>query len=249
MNKYDKVEKMLLEFGLTQKQAKVYLAGLECGASSVQTIANQAGIERTNTYDSIQHLIQLRLMSVTTNGKRHLFVAEAPEALERILEAKRANLKDMLPELRSIYNISEIKPRIRYFPGVEGFKAVYEDILTCREKKMLGIFAMRDFLEVAGKDFLNNMVEARVRRGIDLKVIRSHEREVKDLYLESKYEKRELRFAPEGMVFGITTFVYDDKVIYLSSKKETFGMIIESPDIAGAHRNYFEALWQMSNLT
>jgi len=57
---------------------------------------------------------------------------------------------------------------------------------------------------------------------------------------------REGRFAPAGMSFTLTTYVYGNKVIILSSKRETFGLIIESADIANAHRNYFEALWQIS---
>lgn len=245
-NKIDNLERKLLDYGLTQKQARVYIAALELGTASVQAIAEKAQIERTNTYDSIKALVEKRLMSITTSGKKHLFVAESPESLERILDDKKAELKRLLPELRSIYNVSEVKPRIRFYPGAEGFKTVYADTLTCHSKEMWGIFAMKDFIEIAGRDFLERMVAGRVKRGINLKVIRSKEREVPGLHEASKEELRELKFAPKGMIFPISTFVYDNKVIYLSSKKETFGMIIESNDIAQAHKNYFEALWQVS---
>ncbi len=245
-NKTDNLERKLLDYGLTEKQAKVYLAALELGQASVQAIAEKARIERTNTYDSIESLVEKRLMSITTSGKKHLFIAESPDILGRILDDKKAELKQLLPELQSIFNVSEVKPRIRFYPGVEGFKTVYADTLTCQEKNMAGIFAMKDFLEIAGRDFLERMVEGRVKRGINLKVIRSQEREVAGLHETSKQEMRDLRYSPLGLVFPISTFVYDNKVIYLSSKKETFGLIIESKDIAQAHKNYFEALWQIS---
>lgn len=245
-NKIDKLETKLVDFGLTQKQAKVYLASLELGSASVQDIAQQANIERTNTYDSIKSLIEKKMMSITTVGKKQQYSAESPVVLERILEERKMELVELLPELQSINNLSQNKPKIRYYPGVEGFKTVYADTLTCQDKAMFGIFAMKDFLEVAGREFLDRMVEGRVKRGINLKVIRSREREVAGIYPGAKYELRELRFAPTGMIFPITTFVYDNKVIYLSSKKETFGLIIESKDITEAHKNYFEALWQIS---
>jgi sugar-specific transcriptional regulator TrmB len=240
------LEIKLLDYGLTPKEAHVYVAALELGTATVQEIATKAGTERTNAYDVVNSLIKKRLMSITTLGKRNQYVAESPEALEQIIEQKRFELKDFIPELRSIHNVAETTPRVRFYPGIEGFKAVYEDILTCREKKMLGIFAMEDFLAVAGQEFLDQMVEARVRKGINLRVIRSREQEVEDIYLSSELQLRDLRYAPEGMVFPITSFVYDNKVIYLSSKKETFGLIIESKDIAEAHKNYFLGLWQIS---
>lgn len=245
-NKIDKLEYKLVDFGLTQKQAKVYLASLELGSASVQDIAQKANIERTNTYDSIESLIEKKMMSITTVGRKQQYTAESPSVLQRILEERKMELIELLPELQSINNLSQNKPRIRYYPGVEGFKTVYADTLTCQEKAMFGIFAMKDFLEVAGREFLDRMVEGRVKRGINLKVIRSKEREVAGIYPGGKYELRELRFAPAGMIFPITTFVYDNKVIYLSSKKETFGLIIESNDMAQAHKNYFNALWQIS---
>ena len=250
MNKYNKIdnlERRLLEYGLTQKQAKVYIAALELGPASVQAIAEKARIERTNTYDSVKSLVKKRLMSISSAGKKHLYIAEPPEILRRVLDEKEADLRQLLPELRSIYNASDTKPRIRFYPGVEGFKTVYANLLTCHEKEISGIFAMKDFLEIAGREFLERMVEGRVRRGIHLKVIRSQEQEIKGLHEASEEELRELRYSPEGMIFPISTFVYDNKVIYLSSKKETFGLIVESSDIAQAHKNYFEALWQISS--
>jgi hypothetical protein len=90
------------------------------------------------------------------------------------------------------------------------------------------------------------MVARRVKAGISLRVIRSRERDAPNVYPSTPRDLREMRFAPAGMVFPITTYVYDNKVLVLSSKKETFGLLIESADIAQAHRNYFEALWQIS---
>jgi hypothetical protein len=66
------------------------------------------------------------------------------------------------------------------------------------------------------------------------------------VYPSNLSELREVRFAPAGMDFPITTYLYDNKVMILSSKRELFGLIIESQDIAAAHRHYFDALWQIS---
>ncbi len=241
-----KIEETLAEFGLTPKQARVYVASLQLGPASVQTIAHTAQTERTNAYDAIEALIAKRLMSATASGKRTLYIAEPPETLQTILEEKQNSLKTLLPELRSLYHTSEFKPRIRYYEGIEGYKAVYEDNLTNKEKLLFGIYSIKTSIDVLGRDYLRRAVDRRVKAGIWLKVARSRETEVEGIYRSSQDELREVRFVPKGMIFPISTFVYDNKVVYLSSEKELFGMIIESKDMADAHRNYFNALWQIS---
>lgn len=242
------LEDSLVDFGLTPKQVRVYLAALQLGTASVQQIADQATVERTNAYDAIKSLIDKRLMSITSHGKKNLFSAEPPEVLKRIIREKEEKLTQLLPELRSLHNSSSAKPRIQFYPGIEGYKTVYENIFTAKEKQLVGIYSTEDINEILGESFARTMVERRVRAGIHLRVIRSKEKEksVPGIFPPSKEELREVRFSPPGMVFPITTYVYDNKVIILSSKKETFGLIMESADVAQAHRYYFEALWQIA---
>lgn len=248
INRYknDKLEQNLLDYGLTSKQARVYLALLQLGTSNVQAIAEKAKVERTNTYDAIQGLIDRRLVSITTQGKKRLFTAEPPEALESIIKEKENKLKDLLPELRSLHNVSEFKPKIRFYPGIEGYKSVYEDTLSASGKLLFGIYSSKDIIDVLGIDFIRHIIDERVKRGINLRVIRPKKTEVAGLWPATKEELRDVRLAPDGMTFPIVTFVYDNKVIYLSSKEETFGLIVESQDIAEAHQSYFQALWQIS---
>lgn len=246
-NKENNIESFLTELGLTPKQAKVYLAALELGAASVQAIASHAQIERTNAYDSIEALIAKRLMSTTAEGKRALYIAEPPETLQKILAEKQATLKQFLPDLHSLARSSESKPRIRYYDGIEGYKAVYEDNLSSKEKLLFGIYSIKTSVDVLGRDYLRLAVQRRVKAGIRLRVIRSRQTEVEGIYRSSETELREVRFAPTDMIFPITTFVYDNKIVFLSSEKELFGMIIESKDMANAYRNCFLALWQISS--
>jgi len=241
------LEDDLIDYGLTPKQARVYLAAMQLGAASVQDIASLAKTERTNTYDAIEALLAKRLMSATSAGKKRLYAAEPPTVLKRLLDEKRAHLTHILPELESLYNISDNRPRIRYYPGLDGYKAVYDDTLSAKSKLLFGIYSVKDITDVLGVGYVDEMVERRVRAGITLRIIRSKEKEVGNIYPPRESEKREVRFAPEGMVFPIVNFVYDNKVIYLSSKKELFGMIIESADVAQAHKNYFDALWHISS--
>jgi len=50
------LENVLIEYGLSQNQAKVYLACLELGSATVQKISRQAGLPRTTCYQIIETL-------------------------------------------------------------------------------------------------------------------------------------------------------------------------------------------------
>ncbi|MBI2888447.1 MAG: transcriptional regulator TrmB [Candidatus Liptonbacteria bacterium] len=240
------LQEFLEEFGLTPKQAALYLAALRMGPSSVQALADEADIQRTNAYDALGALVTKGLVSISTKGKKKLFAAQSPAVLKTLLAEKETLLADVVPQLESLHITTEHKPRIFYYPGIEGYKRVYEDSLTTKEGKLFGIFAVQDMWEVLGREYADKMVARRIKAGIPLRVIRSRERDAANVYPSTPRDLREMRYAPPGMVFPITTYVYDNKVIILSSKKETFGLLIESADIAQAHRNYFEALWQIS---
>lgn len=243
---FGELETFLHDFGLTKKQAKVYLTSLQLGPASIQSIARAAKDQRTNLYDAVHELVAKGLMSITSVGKRHHFVAEDPKALKTVIHEKERALHDVLPQFASLYSAGEFKPRIRFYPGLEGYKLVYEDSLTTSDKKLFGIFSTQATWEVIGKEAADDMVARRAKKGIALRVIRSKTNEPTNIYPSRLADLRELRWAPVGIDFAVTTYVYDNKVMILSSKKEMFGLIIESADIAAAHRHYFEALWQLS---
>ena len=48
----------LQQIGLTEKEAKVYLAALELGEKAVQVIAQKAGVNRATTYFILESLIE-----------------------------------------------------------------------------------------------------------------------------------------------------------------------------------------------
>lgn len=239
-------EESLHKYGLTHKQSRLYVAALKTGPAPLQKIASEAKLGRTNAYDAIHALVARGLISIAPEGKKKMFVAQPPKMLKKLLREQELELDELIPQLETFNAQTEIKPKILFYPGVEGYKMAYEDSLTAPDKKLFGIFSTQDIWEVLGRPYADDMVDRRVKKGISLRVIRSKARETSNVYPSSAGNLRDLRIVPSGMDFPVTTYVYGNKVMILSSKKEMFGMIIESADIAAAHRNYFEALWRIS---
>ncbi len=236
----------LKDFGLGDKEARVYLALLEVGEAKAHEIASKAGVARPAVYDLLNRLTEEGLVGTIQKNKVAYFVANSPETIRRGLEEKQRVFDQLLPELRSAFNTTKSKPRILYYEGVEGIKTVFEDTLTAHNKTLLGILSMEDLFKTPGKEYMDDYVARRVAAGYTLRVIRSKPKEVGHAWQSAPGEKRELRYPPASMVFDMTTYIYDDKVGLISTEKENFGLIIESVEYSNNMRHLFEALWQIS---
>jgi sugar-specific transcriptional regulator TrmB len=245
------LEEQLSQLGLDAKEARFYLAALELGQASVRAIAQKAGISRTNAYDVLVRLMRKGAVTQVERGtakKRKTLevVAEDPTRLLSNIDKQRSVLEAILPDLRSIYSRSAATPRVRIYQGVEGIRTVLYDTLKCRSKHLLGILSMRDLLDVPGRAETEAYIQDRVNRGVSLRVLRSREKDVGDIWQSGEAELREVRYVPAGLVFTMTTWIYDDKVAIVSSRRENFGMTIESEELAQMQRNLFSVLWAVS---
>lgn len=240
--------KVLNEVGLSGKKGDVYLANLELGTGTVVEIAKKAGMQRTTVHEILQHLAQMGLVSTAIQGRAKVFTAESPDKIKKILNEKERKLDVILPELLLLRHASSSRPRVRFYEGQAGAKTVFEDTLTVKDKFLMGILSMEDLFKFPGKDYMNDYTHRRVRAGIKLNVIRSDMKEVEETWPSSKKENRELHYAPSGLVFPMTMYLYEQKVGIIGTQKETFGMIIESADFFLTQRNLFEVIWQVSRV-
>lgn len=125
----------LERIGLSEKEAKVYLATLELAEASVQDIARQSGVNRATTYLVLGSLQEKGFVSTYEKGKKTVYVAEDPSLLknmfsaqEQEIRAREEQLNDALPQLQLIHNRSAGKPVIRFFEGKEGLKTMVQEV-------------------------------------------------------------------------------------------------------------------------
>ncbi|HUC87270.1 MAG TPA: helix-turn-helix domain-containing protein, partial [Candidatus Saccharimonadales bacterium] len=94
--------------GLTDKEARVYVAALFLGPSSVQRIATQAEVNRATAYVILDQLAEYGLVSQSQEKSKTVYVAEPPEALGTLftrqqheIELRKQELKRLLPDLQA----------------------------------------------------------------------------------------------------------------------------------------------------
>ena len=140
--------KQLQHLGLSDKEASVYMASLELGSDTVQEIAKRAEVKRANTYTVIEKLMSKGLMSSVEKGKKTLYQVEDPKQLLRLVEEQEEDIKKKeqefkkhLPELETLFDIAEEKPKVRYFEGKEGLIAIREDYFKAKNKEVFSFYA------------------------------------------------------------------------------------------------------------
>lgn len=242
------IERVLTDIGLHETEVRFYLAALELGQAPMRDIARKAGISRTNAYDVFSRLLEQRLVNeIPQAGDRSMLImAESPTRALEIVEERRKKLEAVMPELMSLHNRTPEKPKVRYFQGSDGIKAVLDETITCRSKTLLGILSMSDLYEVPGRAWMDDNVRRRIEAGVTLRVLRSATRDLHKFWSDNPADLRILRYAPENFSFSMTTYIYDDTVALISSRKENFAMTIESAEFAAMQTGLFETLWAAS---
>ena len=127
------MELELRKLGLTDKEVKVYLAGLELGPVSVQDIAKVAQIARPTTYEIIKKLEERGLFAEGKQKKKRLFVAQSPKRILGILRNQRREIEEKEREFIRIIAVLEAKyskekEGVKVFEGKEGIRALEEII-------------------------------------------------------------------------------------------------------------------------
>ena len=169
------LQSKLIEYGLTEKEARIYLSSMELGPSPVQKIAKHADINRVTAYAVIDILMEKGLMSTFEDGKRTVYVASEPESLMNLFDQQKRSIDDhekdlqkTLPEFRSKYNLAEGKPIVRYYEGLDGVISMNDDTLQVDSDKIFTSYNIDVVNNFFSSEFLERLKERRIKKGINI---------------------------------------------------------------------------------
>jgi HTH-type transcriptional regulator, sugar sensing transcriptional regulator len=225
----------LIHLGLTEKEARVYLAALELGKSSVQNIAKKADINRATAYVIIDILIKKGLMSSIEESKKQFYYAEPPEKLKLLFEDQEREiirkldyLDKLLPELRALNNLMKEKPTVRYFEGKEGLKSIAEELSTYDNEPVRMAYSLDLIQQVFSEDETKAMRKKRIEQNIKTKVLYNSKNKI----LKSTQDGERVRI--DEKEFPITCDIAlfgKDKIRIAALQGKIVGLIIENREI------------------
>lgn len=240
--------KELQDLGLSEKEARIYLAALEIGRATADQLAKHAKIKRPTAYVQLESLMKMGLMSTYEEDKKTYFAPESPEFLRRLLEkqqetiqTKENGLARLLPDLMRQFESAGERPVVRFFPGKEGIHAVREQALKTREKKIYTVFSPKHMAKIFSEKYLDDFTDRRKALGIYSQGIYIHEEWFKKAGLDALTERRYM--PPEVLPLTIDIRVYDDITAIFSLEGSLFAMEIQSKQIAESMKMIFNFLW------
>lgn len=233
--------------GFDDKEASLYLVGLQLGTAPASEYAKRTKINRITTYNALEELVHKGYFTMVKKMRAKWYAPVAPEYLA-IESRKNAEALDRaLPELRSLQGAEHRKPRVRFFEGWEGVKRVYEDTLTAKSELLN--FANSAVVREYWPNYDEEYVAERVKRGIHLRGIAPDDKAGRMVHGEDKEKHREIRLVPtRDFDFTNEINVYDHKVAICSfaSQPDMFGVIIESKEVSETQRQIFEMAWRFA---
>jgi len=251
-NNNQNTQQTLSNLGLTDKEAKFYLALLETGPSTILPIAQKAGLKRTSAYNFIDRLVELGLVSFFVKNNRHYYRAEHPEHMRSLLQKRQKEFSNILPDLTKAYESHAQHPETKMFYGVEGMKKTLLEALECEEKKIYAIIDIDSAVENLGVKFWEEYIDEMTNRGIIGHSLRHHEE--KNRIPEYGYLKKEQyqktllipRYLPRKVTFPNTLLIYDTTIAIISPQKENWALVIKSPSLSEGMKNLHNLLWEIS---
>ncbi|MBI1999236.1 MAG: hypothetical protein HYS74_01105 [Parcubacteria group bacterium] len=242
----------LQELGLSEKEARVYLAALELGKATADEIAKQANIKRSTAYVQIGSLQKQGLMSSYEEGKKTYFSPESPENLRRTVERQKQNidfkqqeLNKILPELSHLFEGVGERPRVRFFDGKEGITSLREEIFHAKRGVAYVIYSFDALASIYSEEELIAFAEKRAAKKIPFKLIYTREEGKFGYPVRTPFTERRF-MSPERMPLSADIFVFDNRVGVMSLKGKIFGVLIESEEIAESIRSIFNVLWNIA---
>lgn len=237
--------KDLQSVGLDIKEATAYLALLELGESAMGQLVKKSGLKRTTLYDTIESLKRRGLVSVSKKNKKIVYVAENPRKIIERLEEKRISAEKMLPELLSITNVLQKKPRIRYFEGIDGIKEVYKDTLRFPDQKLQAWVSEEMVYEFDQKFLDDYYTPRRLEKKIWAEVIAPDLPGIREYKGLDQASLRVTKLIdPKEFPLDVEISLYSTDHIGIMSFQDKLGLIIESEPIARTLKSIFAAQWE-----
>src|SRR3989344_9505747 len=213
----------LKEFGLQDKEIKVFLFLVGKDRLSAYRISKETGIHKSTVYDILDRLNEKGFIVMENVEKNLLFRANGINSVISNLKSKEDLLESIVPDL---YNLNKSnKPQIRILEGDLGQKQFNFELLNYIKNKEI------DELLMIGNSPPNSeysliFIEKIIKEASKLKAQRN-----KSL---------------EKLSDETVTIIFNGKVIYLFEESgEPYLLEIRNKSVYLQMKNYFELLWQI----
>jgi len=251
------VNDTLREIGLSEKEAKLYLALLKHGKMKPSSLASLTKISRPLVYTLAKGLLSKGIISEDISGKTLYFIPLPPDNLEGLIrdikreaKEKESSIRKAMGELSLIMASKQYPiPKIRLVEEKDLEKFLFDNLTKWQDEVIAsgGVwwgFQDHSFVENYEK-WINSTWETKQSKHAGYKAQVFTNASKIEQKLEQKYpkSKRDMRFM-DGVNFTGTTWICGEYLIMIMTQEHPF-YLLEIHDRLLAHNTaeVFKKLW------
>lgn len=234
---------------LSQTEVKVFISSFKLGPSTIPLIGKAARVKRSTAYLVVKELIEKGYMLESYGKYANKVQTIGAEELQTKLAAKQRKLRrqeiefqENIGAIQSIYQSSEVMPKVRTYKGSDGLLSIWNDILSTKDEILLWTNQKTENL-FFGPENHNKFIMERIAKKIKIRVLATNSTEAKILQKKDSFSLRTTKILPRAKNFSAEIYIYDNKVAMLDFNKDTIGIIIESSSISQSYKSLFEIMW------
>ncbi len=243
---------ILEKIGLTESEARVYLALLKLGESTAGPIVNEAKVTRSKIYDILERLRNKGLVSYITKESTKHFSATSPDNILNYLDEKEEEIiiekkaiKSLLPQLEKQYsNIIESKIAEIYI-GMRGMQNAFNLLIRefTRKEDYYAFGAGKGENVEKIQIFFDKLHKERIKKKIESKII--FNKSSRGLFKsQEKSNFVQVRYLIESTPAAIN--IYKNYTIIAILTEEPITFLIRNSDVASSFKEYFRIMWNIA---
>lgn len=236
---------MIEQYGLNKSEARLYLAALEIGESSIQDLAKKAKIKRTSIYYMLSDLESKGVLTKIKRNKKDYYIATPPADLLKSFKHRLIEFEKTTEILEQHRGKIFKKPRIYFLEGPSGFKQVWNLIFASYPKEYRITTEGLNFLDfVREKYVVNEIIKQKKAQGVQSFQIIPNTSYARKIIAKDKNENRESRVLPFHTKLPFTEIICQRLVAYISPRFNNMIFVVEDETFAESRKIVFDLLWE-----
>jgi predicted transcriptional regulator len=247
-NSLENARKMLLSFGLSDSESKVYIYLLERGGEiGGSKIAIGAKLHRQYVYLALPRLIQLGLVEEIPHGKLSKYKANAPQEIEKIAKKRVIEAEDLVKELQKFSKVGHEQDFEVYVGdrAIQKYEVDWVKSVKDHEEQYIIGGNTKGFTEMMG-DALDEYLITESRKKITTYYL-GHTSEG-GLWSDTLLAQNDLRAKfLDTLPLGVSHFVVrKGHVAFFTFLKPSLLYVIKSEAVSENYKQFFMMLWEMA---
>jgi len=229
---------ILEDLGFTNAEIKIYLSLLELGESTAGPILDKSGLQNSVVHMTLHKLLEKGLISYVIKGKTKHYRATNPKNILKIIDEKKTQFQNILPELLSKQKTDEPQT-VEIYEGFKGFKSMIQEFIKGAKKGDEYLFFSIYTKNLEDLDpvynFYKEFDKERAKLGIITKGLAPIE-------IKEKFKgRKKIKFVRFPIPTNIS--IFKDKVILTPWEDKQVSFLISSRQLAENYRSYFYSIY------